>query len=178
MAFCGFVSRQEYQEWKNPTSLLPCFHFYERHESKKINAPAKKIIQEVKNFNFSDDIFINILSGLRNILSYFFKKTPNNHIQDEPFGLNTFTLLSESDNEISMGSTGRFWRADLGIIPQPDLASFMNFNDDSAAKLVLHFFVKPHPDGYHSLVTETFIFCPNKKVKTQFTPYWLTIGPA
>ncbi|MDC9612709.1 hypothetical protein PSI19_02190 [Xenorhabdus khoisanae] len=179
MTFLGIVSHKEHKKWQYPTPFLPYFHFYETHESKPINAPAREIIQAVKKFDISDDLFINALINIRSLPIYLLRKLSNSKkFQHHDFGLETFTILNENDHEISMGLTGWFWQANLGIIHQPDRESFMSFNDDTSAKLVLRFLIKEYPHGYRSLVTETFIFCPNKKTQNIFTLYWLAIRPA
>ncbi|MBI6548246.1 hypothetical protein [Xenorhabdus lircayensis] len=179
MTFLGMVSHKKYREWRNPTQFLPCFHFHEIHESKPINAPAREMIQAVKNFEMSDDLFINTLSRIRNLPVNLLQNISNsNKTQNHNFGLKTFTILDENDHEISMGLTGRFWQADLGIIHQPNFESFIRFNDNKSAKLVLRFWVKENPNGHRSLVTETFTFCPDKKIQKIFTLYWLIIRPA
>ncbi len=90
------------------------------------------------------------LSKIRNVPAYLFNKSGRKNNNQE-FGLKTFTPLNENSHEISMGLTGRFWQADLGIIHQPDLESFINFDDHKSAKLVLRFLVREHLNGYHSL---------------------------
>ncbi|MDC9593263.1 hypothetical protein [Xenorhabdus sp. IM139775] len=177
MTFLGIVNSKEYKTWKYPTPFLACFHFYEIHESKPINAPASEIIQAVKNFETPDDLFIKTLLIIRNSPDYLLKKTKRKDKNHE-FGLKTFTVLNENSHEISMGLTGKFWQMDLGIIEQPNLESFIQFDDNKSAKLVLRFFVKEHLDGYRSLVTETFVFCPNNHIKKIFTLYWFIIRPA
>ncbi|PHM24734.1 hypothetical protein [Xenorhabdus ehlersii] len=177
MTFLGIVNSKEYKTWKHPTPFLPYFHFHEIHESESIKIPAKEIIQAVKDFEMTDDLFIKTLSKIRNMPTYLINKLGRKNNNQE-FGLKTFTPLNENSHEISMGLTGRFWQMDLGIIHQADLESFINFDDHKSAKLVLRFLVREHLNGYHSLVTETFIFCPNDNVKKKFTFYWFIIRPA
>ncbi|MDX8001042.1 hypothetical protein FE394_18060 [Xenorhabdus sp. Reich] len=176
MTFLGLVSHKKYQKWKNPTPFLSCFHFHERHESKSVNAPARSMIQAVKSFDISDDVFIHTLSNIRNLPGYILQKKSKN--SNDRFNLSTFTILKENDHEISFGLTGRFWQADLGIIHQPNLESFIRFDDNTSAKLVLRFLVKEHSNGHRSLITETFAFCPTEQTKKLFTLYWLTIRVA
>ncbi|WP_323861593.1 hypothetical protein [Xenorhabdus doucetiae] len=177
VTFLGIVSSKEHKTWKHPTPFLPFFHFYEIHESKPINAPASELIQAVKDFETPDDLLIKTLLAIRNTPDYLLNKIKRKNRNHE-FGLKTFTVLNENSHEISMGLTGRFWQMDLGIIDQPNLESFMHFDDNKSAKLVLRFFVKEHLDGYRSLVTETFVFCPTNNIKKIFTLYWLIIRPA
>ncbi|OKO97964.1 hypothetical protein [Xenorhabdus eapokensis] len=59
MTFLGIVNSKEYKIWQHPTPFLPCFHFHESHESESIKIPAKEIIQAVKDFAMTDDLFIN-----------------------------------------------------------------------------------------------------------------------
>ncbi|WP_338802977.1 hypothetical protein WDV76_11065 [Xenorhabdus griffiniae] len=67
MTFLGIVNNKEYKTWKHPTSFLPCFHFHKIHESESIKIPAQEIIQAVKDFEMTDDLFIKTLSKMRNV---------------------------------------------------------------------------------------------------------------
>jgi len=179
MTILGFVSEEECQGWRGGTPYLPSFSFYEKHESAPFNAPAVDIIRAVKEIDMLEDPVIARLHAIRQfperlVETLFSQSKP----EKESFGFHTFIPLYEDSHEISKGLAGRFWRLDMGIIQGLDDKTFIALNDSQAAKLVLRFLVIEHPNGLRSLRTETFIYCPNSRIKRWFACYWGAIRPA
>jgi hypothetical protein len=158
------------------TPFLPDYQFSELHESKPMPFPAESILHAVDNFDIRSDWFANIFLTLRELPLSVRKCYSGEPVsKTEAFGLHKFTLLNRSANELSLGLLGKFWRPDMGLVPIPDAESFVSCRDDSVAKLVLRFKVIEMPNKMRSLRTETFVYCPSRKVKLLFLPYWIII---
>jgi hypothetical protein len=173
----GFVTKKDSLKWISGTPYLPWFSFHEIHESGTIVAKPEKIIAAVSALDMRSDWAANILLSVRELpskISKLFCNPPHNK-KTLPFGFDTFTLLQRNSHELSMGLIGRFWRPDLGIIEISNAQEFRLFDNTNVAKLVLRFQVIEYPKDICTLRTETFIYCPNLRVKMFFTPYWLLI---
>lgn len=172
----GIITSEAHQEWLSPSPFLPVFNFHEVHESGAINAQPGEIIAAVAALDIRNDRVTNVLLSIRELpsrLSEIFGKRARQNVA--PFGFDTFTLLQHTDHEISLGLAGRFWRPRLDICHIPSAREFEALSDPRIAKLVLRFQVIAHPDGIHTLRTETFVYCGNTRIKMLFTPYWLAI---
>ncbi|CAI1566701.1 Uncharacterised protein [Serratia proteamaculans] len=180
MAFLGFVSERECQRWDGAPPYIPAFSFHEKHQSAPINALPEAIIQAVLALDMAEDPIISRLLMLRQLpakLRQWFIDTKS----AEPtaaFGFNTFTLLHQNSNEISLGLAGRFWRPTMGVASLASAEEFYHYSDPNAAKLVLRFNVTQDSAGLATLSTETFVWCPTPQVKARFACYWGAIRPA
>ncbi|CAI0971780.1 hypothetical protein [Serratia quinivorans] len=180
MAFLGFVSERECQRWQGAPPYIPAFSFYEKHQSAAINAAPEAIIQAVLALDMAEDPIISRLLMLRQLptkLRQWFTNTKSTK-PTAAFGFDTFTLLHQSSNEISLGLAGRFWRPTMGVASLASAEEFDHYHDPDAAKLVLRFNVTQDSAGWATLTTETFVWCPTPQVKARFACYWGAIRPA
>lgn len=173
----GIITKKGHREVGSASPFLPLFSFYEIHESGAIKALPEAIIAAVTAFDARADRVVDGLLSIRELPSRLRNscRAPSQRHSFVPFGLDTFTLLQRTDNEITFGLVGRFWRPDFGLCHIPSARDFEAFSDPQVAKLVLRFQVLKHQDGFCTLRTETFVYCPTALIKLLFTPYWLVI---
>lgn len=159
------------------TPFLASYSFYEIHASDTISATPKRIIEAVSRLDMREDFVARLMLSLRELPTKLLHKVFHNKYPENnaPFGFDSFTKLNETENEISLGLIGKFWRPDLVIETIHSSDEFYAFSDKSMAKLVLRFQVIEQYNENPMLVTETFIYCPNLRTKMFFTPYWLVI---
>lgn len=94
-----------------------------------------------------------------------------------PFGLHEFTLLDHQPGQaLVYGLVGEFWKADFGLRKVESAQDYLAFHTAGIAKLALAFTVTEQ-GGKTRLVTETRIFCPDRKSHMRFLPYWYLIRP-
>lgn len=173
---CGFVDPEQYSEVAQANPFLNRFQFYERHSFEHFRASAAEIIHAVKHFDMYQDPYINALMTIRTLpMKILAKSVKNDQVPTDPFSFDAFTLLDESENSLSMGLVGRFWRPSMGIVPLKTKEEFQQFSDPSCAKLLLRFSVEEEGDGLRTLKTETCVYCPNARTYLLFTGYWLAI---
>lgn len=181
MAFLGFVSERESRHQADATSWLPSFSFYEKHLSPPIEGTPEAIIQAVLALNMEDDPVIRRLLRLRQLPRRLRRALFESESAEpaDAFGFGSFTLLHQSNQEVSFGLAGRFWRPLLDVESLKDAEAFQRFADSRAAKLVLRFDVTPENKGTAAILrTETFVYCPTPRVKALFALYWILIRPA
>lgn len=173
----GFITRRECQNFADSSPFLQYHNFYEVHESGAINAEPEDIIAALEELDMRNDKLADMLLSVREFPGKFldFFRTRRGRKKFTPFGFNSFTLLLRSSHELSLGLAGRFWRPDLVINEVDDAQKFKLLDDPKAAKLVVRFKVIEYPEHIHALRAETFVYCPNIRVKILFTPYWLAI---
>lgn len=173
----GVITKKGNREFRSVSPFLPVFSFYEVHDSSAIRAEPEAIIAAVAALDARADRVVDVLLSIRELPSTIRNsfRTPSQRQSFVPFGLDTFTLLQRTDNEIAFGLVGRFWRPDFGICHIPSARDFEASSDPGVAKLVLRFQAIEHPGGPCTLRTETFVYCANTRTKLLFTPYWLVI---
>lgn len=159
------------------TEYLDRVDFYEIHESEYLDASPEAITDAVMNYDMRSDWVADCFLSLRELPERFriwFKKETG-PVKFNSFGFQNFTLLFRSNEEVSLGLIGRFWRPDMGLLEISGSREFELYNDNKAAKLVLRFHVVERSNGKRMLRTETFVYCPSRLTKLLFTPYWLVI---
>lgn len=151
---------------------LPDHHFAERH-SITIRSNAAAIQDAIAHLDPADDALIGRLIRFRELPSRVFGRT----VSEAPFGIDTFTLLARTENEVAYGLVGRFWTADFGLEAIPDGAAFQAFHRAGTAKLVMNFETEALADGRTQLTTRTRIYCPDRASRLKMIPYWMLIRP-
>ncbi len=92
--------------------------------------------------------------------------------------MKSFTLLERNEDEIVLGLIGRFWRLDFGLEHITDGSQFLDFDEPGIAKLVMSFAIECASNGQTRLTRTTRVFCPDRRSKMPFAPYWAAIRPA
>jgi hypothetical protein len=89
-----------------------------------------------------------------------------------------FTLLGERpDEELVLGTVGRFWRPG-GETHPISLTRFREPAPPGTAKAAWSFAVGRRPGGRTELWTETRVLCADAAARRRFRVYWLVIRPA
>lgn len=175
----GMISDDAQASWPCPTPFLPSFRFYEVHESGVLAASSEAIVAAVCATDMRDDRVTQVLLSLRELpsaLAHVLRRDRQRGLTPR-FGFDSFTPLSRTSQEVSMGLVGRFWRPDGGLVRVSSADDFMRVTDPSLAKLVLRFAVIDDGGG-RRLRTETFVHCSTRQTRWLFTPYWLLIRVA
>jgi hypothetical protein len=156
---------------------LPRYQFVERH-SIYIAARPDRILDTILSGAVSgawlkEDGLIRRLVAFRFVLERLVNRGSD---RSEPiFSSLSFTFLGRDSSEIAIGLAGHFWRLTDAVLPPfPDAAHFAAFSEPGVPKLVTNF--RTHPEGEVTcLSTETRVFCPDKRSRILFTPYWIAI---
>ncbi|MEP2783203.1 MAG: hypothetical protein ABJO67_21430 [Pseudoruegeria sp.] len=159
------------------TEFLADYSFYECHTSELISAQPAQIIEAVASLDMRDDKLADFALSLREMPDSLRRKLKGSgqSASKKEFGFDSFTLLKRTDYEVSRGLIGRFWNPVLDLQDVGDVSEFCDHSDTTQAKLVLRFLVTGTDGPNHQLVTETFIYCPTRRTKLFFTPYWFAI---
>lgn len=157
------------------TAFLNDYQFFEEHQSEPIHASPKAILNAIQTIDMRSDRVIDTLLKVRETPTRIgVKLFDSAQLKTDDFGLHKFTLLERTATQLSLGLVGRFWHLDMGLIYLEHVEDFQAFNNPTAAKMVLQFEVVGEPSSY-ILQTRTFVYCPNRKTKLLFLPYWLLI---
>jgi hypothetical protein len=154
---------------------LPVYQFAERH-SIVVDGAAGAVLDAVQAYDPSADRVSHGMTVLRELPGRGLAKLGfAGTSREDTFGMRDFIPLDrDGDKEMAAGLVGRFWRLDYGLVPLPDAAAFTAFAEPGTAKLVVGFLTEPHGDRTR-LVTETRVYCPDRRSRLLFTPYWLII---
>lgn len=159
---------------------LPQFQFVERHQL-PLRATPRQALDAVGELAVHDDPLVRTLLYIREAPARLAGALGwRNSLKGRAtFGLHEFTLLErDADRALAYGLIGRFWRSDFGLQPVSDAAAFDAYAEPGVAKLVLSFHCSSGADGRTTLHTETRVYCPDRRSRLLFTPYWLAIRPA
>jgi hypothetical protein len=92
------------------------------------------------------------------------------------FSEGIFTLLEDGERHIVSGVAGKLWK------PAPEYAHFQSaadyrqYEQPGTAKVALLTIVRDHPRGAE-IVTETRVWCTDRRALLLFRPYWAVVGP-
>ncbi len=156
---------------------LPVFQFSEKHGIASVKASAAAILAAAKNYDDRRDRVVNVLQAIREVPARLAAALGGkNALADRPrFGLADFFQLEETGNEIAFGLIGRFWKLDYGLVRIRDAGEFLNYATPGYGKLVMVWSVLPAAGGSQQLLTETRVFCPDRRSRFLFSLYWIAI---
>lgn len=159
---------------------LPRYQFVERH-STYIAAQPDRILDTILSGAVSgawlkEDGLIRALVAFRFAMERLVNCAVGSDRSEPTFSTLSFTFLGREENrEIAIGLAGRFWRLTGAILPPfPDAAHFAAFSQPGVPKLVSNFTTDLEGD-VTCLSTETRVFCPDRRSRILFTPYWVAI---
>jgi hypothetical protein len=158
---------------------LPVFQFNERHQL-LVDAVPAGLLDAVTLSDTSDDPWVRTFIRLRELPDRFLGALGRGGVLKNraAFGLTDFTLLGrDSDREIVFGLVGKFWQFDYGLVAIDDSEEFERFTAVGVPKLVLNFRVESLDNGHARLLTETRVFCNDRKSFIRSLPYWWMIRP-
>ena len=155
-------------------ALLPHYQFSESHQRHGQASPAS-LLQATLALDHSQLPLVKAAIFLRELPGRLSRQAA---LQGRaPFGMQEFTLLHQSDEQLHFGLVGRFWRPDFGLETIADAQAFTAFRQPGIAKLLLSFYASRTATGDSLLQTDTRIFCPDRRSQLLFTPYWYLIRP-
>ncbi|OYR20310.1 hypothetical protein [Brucella thiophenivorans] len=156
---------------------LPEYGFSEKH-SCDVTAAPEAALQAAIAYRPETDIFFRNMIALREIPMRAAARFRGRKASvAPPFGLHEFTLLEHKPGQgVVYGLVGQFWKADFGINKLESAQDYLAFNTAGIAKLALAFTVTEQSCNT-LLITETRIFCPDRKSHLRFLPYWYLIRP-
>lgn len=159
---------------------LPVFHYAEKHQVRDVVSTPALIFAAIHDYDDRRDPVLNTLLKLREAPSRLRARlVGDTAARERPrFGLENFHVLEQTPDEIAFGLMGRFWRADYGLTPIVDTASFTSHQAPGSAKLVMTYSLAPDGDGAFTIRTETRVWCQDTRSRLSFLPYWLMIRPA
>ena len=150
-----------------------------------VDAPAGEVYRAIREADLRDPV-ISALFALRELPQRLARRlhgqppppapprvTFGTVIQDGP----GWTLLAERpDQELVVGSVGRFWERDYGGRPVT-AEEFAEFAEPGYAKLALDFSVRPGPTGETILHYEARTLTTDEAARRKFRRYWRLIRP-
>ncbi|HEY6108361.1 MAG TPA: hypothetical protein VIV56_05580 [Gemmatimonadales bacterium] len=149
-----------------------------------VDAPASEVYRAIREADLRDPV-ISALFALRELPQRLARRlhgqpppapprvTFGTMIQDGP----GWTLLAEQpDQELVVGSVGRFWERDYGGRAVA-AEEFSGFNEPGYAKLVIGFSVRPGPTGETVLRYEARTLTTDDTALHKFRRYWRLIRP-
>ena len=158
--------------------FLPEHHFAETHRL-FVRATPARALDAVAAWDPGADLLVRTATGLRELPDRLLGLLgfASGLKWRRTFGLGDFLLLGrEADRDLAYGLSGRFWKADYGLLPQATPADFRAFDEPESAKLVMSFTATPVDTGV-VLETQTRVFCTDAVARRKFLPYWLLIRP-
>ncbi len=156
---------------------LPDYGFSEVHGC-NVSAAPETVLQAAMNYRPETDAFFRSMIALREVpMRALARLRGRKSTVAPPFGLHEFTLLEHKPGEaLVYGLVGQFWKADFGLHKIENSEDYLAFRMPRVAKLALAFTVT-ELSGKTRLVTETRVFCPDRRSHQRFTPYWYLIRP-
>ncbi len=161
-------------------SLLPLYHFEERHSVDEIESTPEGVIAAICSFDGNQDRVISSLLWMRELPGRCLERLrPGLGIPRtcKRFGLENFALLERNSCEAVFGLAGRFWQIDLGLVPVRDVESFQRLNQPGVARLVLSFRVTSRAATRCRLETVTRVLCSDASSLRKMSVYWALIRP-
>ena len=160
--------------------FLPVYDVVERHQI-DINAPVERVYPAVRTFDLSDSRVIRwlfLLRGLPNLLRSRNRRIERPNLTLDGLLKAWFILLGERpQQELLLGTVGRFWKP-IGDSPQRlDVEGFRNFERPGYAKAAWSFWLSHPADGITRLAAETRVYCLDSASRRRFRLYWLFVGP-
>ena len=146
------------------------FHYSERH-SIEIQAERGDVYRALTEIDLGDSQWIRLLFSLCGI------PAPQPALPMGDF-LGRFTpLASNPPEDLLVGAIGRFWLPRGGVLPV-EATAFRDFVEPGVAKLALTFFTQRLGSTRTGLVTETRVWCTDRRARRVFRWYWYLIRPA
>lgn len=94
----------------------------------------------------------------------------------ELFRTGIFTLLEEGERHSISGVAGRLWTPTGHYARFETGADYKEYEQPGTAKVALMTSVREHERG-SEIVTETRVWCVDRRAQLRFRPYWAVVGP-
>ena len=158
--------------------FLGSYEFSEHHEI-VVDADEGAVYGALMEIDMRDSPFIAPLLWIRTLPARLLGRRPDDAGSDltmKAFSAGFQELRRDPPRLWVLGSVGRFWQADGGII-RMDPDAFASFTEPGVAKLVMGFWTLPHGDRQTLLITETRVACTDADARRRFWRYWVLIRP-
>lgn len=157
-------------------SHLPTFDVRSAHQI-EVNASAEDTYRAARQLDLARSLPIAALFAIRGIPHVLSGKArlTRTLTLDTMFELG-FVMLEESPTEVVVGSIGKFWRPDSGMVPiSPE--GFATFDEPGYSKGIMSFTVDELGPDRSLFATETRVLCTDDASRRKFSMYWRVIGP-
>lgn len=94
----------------------------------------------------------------------------------ELFRTGIFTLLEDGERHSISGVAGRLWTPSGHYARFETGADYKEYAEPGTAKVALMTSVHEHERG-SEIVTETRVWCADRRAQLRFRPYWAVVGP-
>ena len=94
----------------------------------------------------------------------------------ELFRTGIFTLLEEGGRHSISGVAGRLWTPSGHYARFETGADYKEYAEPGTAKVALLTSVREHERG-SEIVSETRVWCADRRAQLRFRPYWALVGP-
>lgn len=154
--------------------FLPTYEFSETH-AMEIKAELTDVMAAVEAFRPEDDRFFQWAIALRELPM---RLVPSAQVKNPAaFGLDNFTLLGRTEDELVYALAGKLWQPDFGQAKLQGPEAFLAFSEPGSVKLVIGFHCQGVRPGATLLTTETRVHCMDENALASFRPYWYLIRP-
>jgi hypothetical protein len=143
----------------------------------EVDAPADVTYRAVRTLDLDRSLPVAALLAVRGIPHFLSGKArPSRSLTLDSVLELGFTMLEEREpSELVIGTVGRFWRPDSGLI-RVTSEEFLAFDEPGHAKAALTFVVDDDGDA-SVLSTETRVACTDSSARRKFSMYWRVVGP-
>lgn len=144
----------------------------------EVRAPASDVYRAARHVDLGKSLPAMALLAIRSVPHLLSGKArPSRAVTlDTVLDLGFVVLEEEQASHIVIGSVGKFWRPDSGIV-RLTREEFQAFDDPGFAKGVMSFSVEQRGNGGSLLRTETRVQCTDDSARRKFSVYWRAIGP-
>lgn len=154
--------------------FLPTYEFSETH-SMEIKAALADVMAAVEAFRPEDDRFFRWAIALRELPM---RLTHGAQVRSPAaFGMDNFTLLGRTEDELVYALAGKLWQLDFGQAKLQGPEAFQAFREPGSVKLVIGFHCQVVSPLVTTLMTETRVQCLDESAFARFRPYWYLIRP-
>ena len=156
---------------------LPTYDVRTSHEI-EVQASTTATYRSMRNLDLGKSVPVAALFAIRAIPHLITGKArPSRSLTLQTFIDLGFTVLDEDvPRELVMGTVGKFWRPDSGLL-RLSSDEFDRFDEPGYAKGIMSFRVEDLDSGSSLLATETRVRCTDASSRRKFSMYWRVIGP-
>jgi hypothetical protein len=156
---------------------LPTYDVRSAHEI-EVRAPAAEVYEAARHLDLGKSLPVMVLFAFRAVPHLLTGKArPSRAVTlDTVLELGFVVLEEEPPSHIVIGSIGKFWRPDSGIL-RLGREEFQTFDEPGFAKGVMSFSVEERGSDGSLLATETRVYCTDDSARRKFSIYWRAIGP-
>lgn len=156
---------------------LPIFDVGSAHEI-EVQAPAADVYEAARRLDLGKSLPVMVLFAIRAVPHLLTGKArPSRAVTlDTVLGLGFVVLEEDPPHHVVIGSVGKFWRPDSGLV-RIDPEGFQTFDEPGFSKGVMSFTVEERAAGRSLLKTETRVQSTDEDARRKFSLYWRAIGP-